>query len=178
MQNNFIEIVETRFSLSDEIKNEINDFIVKSECKDIQIMKFKSPLGISLHDGVIINEILLDTTLGLFLFILFHELTHQLQFKKYGVDKMYLYLNDVSDTEVSDYILNQEIVADRLASIKIRQLQNRGLISKDFNPIQIHKNCTKSLFHERIKRYLTLMKDNNVKTSDDVSVFFRNEIIY
>jgi len=74
MQNNFIEIVETRFSLSDEIKNEINDFIVKSECKDIQIMKFKSPLGISLHDGVIINEILLDTTLGLFLFILFHEL--------------------------------------------------------------------------------------------------------
>jgi hypothetical protein len=178
MQNNFIKIVETRFSLSDEIKKEINDFIVKSECKDIQIKKLRSPLGLSLHDGIIINEILLDTTLGLFLFILFHELTHQLQYKKYGVDKMYLYLNDVSDTEVSDYILNQEIVADRLSSIKIRQLQNRGLISKDFNPFQIHKKCDKTLFQKKIKRYCELMKDNNIKTFDDVSVFFRDEIIY
>lgn len=170
---NFINVIDKRFSLSDEIKLDIIDFIKKSECKDIKIKKFRgSQLGISLHDGVVINEKLLGTTLSLVLFVLYHELTHQLQFKKYGVDNMYLFLSDVSDDEVSDTLLKREIVADRLSSIKIFQLQKKGLITKDFTPIQIHKNADPKLFKQKIVKYRGLMSEKKVKTPEDVSLFF------
>ena len=173
------DVLTKQYSLSDEFREYIQNNITKSKCPNIEFLNFKNGLfGLSLHDGIILNEVLLKYPLPLCIFIILHELTHQLQFNKYGVDKMYLYLNDVSDDEVSEFILKQEIVADRLASIKISQLQNKGLISKDYVPIQIHKKADPKLFKQRIVRYRNLMREQNVRTPDDVSCFFKTLIIY
>lgn len=173
------DILVKQFSLPDEFRDYIQDNINKSGCPNIEFLEFNNGLfGVSLHDGIILNDTLLKYPLSLCIFIILHELTHQLQFNKYGVDNMYLYLNDVSDDEVSEFILKQEIVADRLASLKIRQLQKKGLISKDFTPIQIHKKVNPELFKQKIVNYRNLMKEQNVRTPDDVSNFFKTLIIY
>lgn len=173
------DVLTKQYSLSDEFREYIQNSIVKSKCPNIEFIDFKNGFfGLSLHDGIILNDTLLKYPLSLCIFIILHELTHQLQFNKYGVDKMYLYLNDVSDDEVSEFILKQEIVADRLASLKIRQLQKKGLISKDFTPIQIHKKVDPKLFKQKIVNYRNQMREQNVRTPDDVSCFFKTLIIY
>ena len=173
----FINIITEHYKISDELKCYIEDTIVNSGCQDIQFKKLNPKyFGLSSHDGVIISDNLLNMSLPLFLFILFHELTHQLQFKKYG-DDMLIYLKNIPDESVSNFILKQEIIADRLSSLKIHHLQNKGLLSKDFKPMLVYRNISRDKFLTKISEYRLLMKEVNVKTPDDVSRFFRGLVL-
>ena len=97
-------------------------------------------MGLALESGVLINKMALNSPLPFLLFLIFHEVAHQYQFKKYGEDIMYnCYLGEISDTEAAEFMKHTEEIADDFGSRKIRQLQKLNLIGP-YTPPQMYKN--------------------------------------
>jgi hypothetical protein len=176
--SSFLDEIDSKFNLSQDLRNKIEDFIQKSGCKKIEFAKFKFPaLGLALHDGVLINQAALYRRLEDLLFVVFHEIAHQYQFKKYGEEKMYeCYVGDISDDEAAEYMQKTEIVADEFASRKIRELQKLGLIDKSFIPPQMYKNTPKFQIKHMVTNYRMMLKRQNIKSPEKISEFFYNMV--
>jgi hypothetical protein len=164
--------------LSEELRNKIEDFIEKSGCEKIEFAKFKFPaLGVAVHDGVLINEMALHQKLETLIFVIFHEIAHQYQFKKYGEEKMYeCYVGDISDDEAADFLQKTEIVADEFATRKVRELQKLNLIESSFVPPQMYKNVPKLQIKHMITTHRMMLKRQNIKSPEKISEFFYNMV--
>jgi hypothetical protein len=177
--SSFLDEINSKYEMSDELRNKIEDFIEKSGCQKIEFIRFNYPaFGLSMHDGVLINRMLLNTYgLEHLIFIIFHEIAHQYQFKKYGEEKMYdTYIGDISDDEATDFLRKTEIVADEFATRKIRELQKINLFNKSFVPPQQYKNMSKSTLKEMITNIRTSLKNQNIKSPKKISEFFYNMV--
>jgi hypothetical protein len=94
-----IQVMETYPETEGFIDN-IESFIKNSNCKKIEVAMFKYPaLGLAVHNGVLFNEVIFKQQLPDFLFIIFHEIAHQYQYKKYGDEKMYEFYLDETDVK-------------------------------------------------------------------------------
>lgn len=83
---NVTEKLQKRLDLHLYIK-EIEEFIERSGCKSIRFEELSPKCGgISLPNECIISTIILQFPTELLLYILFHEIAHQYQYKKYGKD--------------------------------------------------------------------------------------------
>ena len=88
--NSFLLMFGMRYNLTGKNIKDLELLIKNSGCKNIQVLDIKGPLGYTLHDKLVISKKLLDSgNLSLVLFVLFHELAHSFQFKKYGDNVMY-----------------------------------------------------------------------------------------
>ena len=84
----FVETLKSTYEMSDELTDFVVDFIEKSNCQKIEFANFKYyALGVALHNGVLINNVVLNRSLEFALFVIFHEVAHQYQYKKYGEEK-------------------------------------------------------------------------------------------
>ena len=89
--------------------------------------KLKEQFSSLIEEKIIATNVVATLILPKALYIIFHEIAHQYQFKKYGADKMYeCYTGDLSDEEAADLIKRVEEVADEFALKKVRQLINLG----------------------------------------------------
>jgi len=176
--DSFIETLLSKHNLSDELISKIKEFIENSNCKNIEFSDFNIPaMGIALHDRVMINHFVLNQQLEMVLFIIFHEIAHQYQFKKYGEDIMYdCYIGEISDEEAADFMKKTEIVADEFAARKIRQLQKEGLIEKRFIPPQMYKNVPMQMIRAMVNKYRNEIKQKNIKTPEKISEYFYNMV--
>lgn len=174
--SSFLNTIDKTYKMSDELRNKVEEFIRKSDCEKIEFAKFKMPaMGIALHDGVLINQVVLNQGLENLLYIVFHEIAHQYQFKKYGKDKMYeCYIGEISDDEAADFMRKTEIVADEFAARKIRELQKLGLINSSFVPPQPYKNFHPNQIKAMVVNYRRMLKQNNVNSPEKISEFFYN----
>ena len=119
----FLSQIKDNFNLDDTQIEKINKFIENSECQKITVEPLKMGMGVSLDDRVILNSTIFNNNLPNFLFILFHEIAHQYQFKKYGAEKMYeCYLGNVSLMDSAIFMKKIEMVADEFAKRKLREL--------------------------------------------------------
>lgn len=174
--SSFLNTIDRTYKMSDELRNKVEEFIRKSDCEKIELAKFKMPaMGIALHDGVLINQVVLNQGLENLLYIVFHEIAHQYQFKKYGKDKMYeCYIGEISDDEAADFMRKTEIVADDFAARKIRELQKLGLINSSFVPLQPYKTLPLNQIKTMVVNYRRMLKQNNVNSPEKISEFFYN----
>lgn len=174
----FINQINSRHKMSDELTELVKNFILQSKCNKISFSGFKMPvMGVALHDFVLINETALNNKLEFLLFLIFHETAHQYQFKKYGEDIMYdCYLGETSDEEAAEFMKKTEVVADEFASRKIRELQKKGLINKDFVPPSFYKNVQIGSIVNMVKNYRTKIKQKNITTPEKISEFFYNMV--
>lgn len=174
--SSFLNTIDRTYKMSDELRNKVEEFIRKSDCEKIEFAKFKMPaMGVALHDGVLINQVVLNQGLENLLYIVFHEIAHQYQFKKYGKDKMYeCYIGEISDDEAADFMRKTEIVADEFAARKIRELQKLGLINSSFVPPQTYKNFHPNQIKAMVVNYRRMLKQNNVNSPEKISEFFYN----
>ena len=172
----FVGTLKSNFNISDELVDFVSDFIEKSDCNKIEFAKFKYPaLGAALHNGVLINNMVLNSSLELTLFAIFHEIAHQYQYKKYGIEKMYEFYNDeISVIETAKFMKEVETVADSFASRKIRELQKMGLISRNFVPIEMYKNVSESQLASFITKIRSELRSNNIYSPDDISEYYYN----
>lgn len=156
----------------------IKKFIESSNCKKIDVASFKYPaLGLALHNGVIFNEKIFSNSIFNFLFIIFHEIAHQYQYKKYGDDKMYeFYLGDIGVKEAAIAMKEIEIVADEFAKRKLREFVKLGFIKKDDKVIynDFYKKVPLSHFEMLIKQTKDKIKSMNVTDFDGVANIFYN----
>jgi hypothetical protein len=174
----FMEILDDKFNLNYELLEFIVYFIENSGCEKIEFEDFRfGAMGLALHDRVLINNRVLFTGLENVLFIIFHEIAHQYQFKKYGKDKMYeCYLNNLPIEEAASFMKKTEMVADEFAFRKIRELQSRDLISKNFKPMSPYKNMSIETFSGMVEKYRNDMDSRNITSPEGISEFFYNMI--
>lgn len=173
--DDFLNTISSVHEMSDELKGFVKKFIEESECKRINFTNFKIPaMGLALESGVLINSIAIRQKLEFLLFLIFHEVAHQYQFKKYGVDVMYdCYLGDITEREAAEFMKKTEEVADEFAARKIRQLQKMGLIGQ-YNPPQMYKNVPIQQITMMISGYRNDMRRKNINSQLKVSEYFYN----
>jgi hypothetical protein len=177
--SSFINELSDVFNISDELKDEVVKFIEESNCKKIEFSNFKmSAYGLALHNIVLINkEVFGRRSLEFALFVIFHEIAHQYQYKKYGEDIMYdCYIGELSNEEAAKFMKQTEEVADEFAGRKIRQLQNKGLISKNFRSPQMYKNLSIQYVSMMIQQHKNQMRKMNINSPEKVSEYFYNMV--
>ena len=171
----FIDEILSVHKMSNELIDFIKKFIEESNCKRIDFSKFKmGVMGVALETGVLINKTALNQPLPFLLFLIFHEITHQYQFKKYGDKVMYdCYIGNVSEIEAAEFMKHTEEVADDLASRKIRELQKLGLIG-EYTPIQMYKNLPIEQIKMMVNHFRNEMRIKNIQSPKKVSEYFYN----
>ena len=114
----------------------VKKFIEDSNCQDIELGTFRFPAsGISLHNKVVINKRILKNTLENTLFVIFHEIAHQYQYKKYGSSMMHrFYVGEVDMDEAVRFLKYTENVADQFGLRKCREFVKLGLLTKEYVP--------------------------------------------
>ena len=130
------------FKYNPEWSAKIKEFIEKSGCQKIEFSDFQYPsLGVALMNGVLINKKILGEKLGFLLYVIFHEIAHQFQFKKYGANVLYnVYYDESNIDDAAKYIYEIELIADEFASRKVREFVKLGIINKKYVAPQIYKN--------------------------------------
>ena len=171
----FIDEILSVHKMSNELIDFIKKFIEESNCKRIDFSKFKmGVMGVALETGVLINKTALNQPLPFLLFLIFHEITHQYQFKKYGDKVMYdCYIGNVSEIEGAEFMKHTEEVADDLASRKIRELQKLGLIG-EYTPMQMYKNLPIEQIKMMVNHFRNEMRIKNIQSPKKVSEYFYN----
>lgn len=173
----FLSKIIEKYPESEKSIDLIRDFIIKSECKKIDVIKFSKPAyGISLSDRVLINETAFMTTFTMFIFIVFHEIAHQYQYKKYGEKKMYdVYLGDLSLEDGAIWMKHMETVADEFATRKVREVVKMGGIEPGSNQYKgFYKNVPLSQFQSLIAGIKAEIKRQNIKDSSKISEMMYN----
>lgn len=171
----FLDEISSVYDMSDELRDFVKKFITESNCERIDFANFKmaGAMGLAIKSGVLINKIALTRSLPFLLFLIFHEIAHQYQFKKYGNIMYKCYIGDISEMEAAEFMKHTEEVADDFASRKIRELQKLNLID-NFNPVQIHRNLPIQQVLMMVSRYREDMRMNNIDTPEKVSEYFYN----
>jgi hypothetical protein len=170
------QIMET-YPNTERFIDDIETFIKNSNCKKIEIAKFKYPaLGLAVHNGVLFNEVIFKQELPDFLFIIFHEIAHQYQYKKYGDDKMYEFYLD--ETDVKDAAIEMkkiEITADEFANRKVREFVKLGFISAtNGKTVSAYKDVPLSHFERLITQTKDMIKLKNVSGFNEIADLFYN----
>lgn len=152
----------------------IEKFIRESECKKIEIAPLKMGIAVSLTNGVIFNTNIFKLPITEFLFTIFHEIAHQYQYKKYGIEKMTnFYSEDLPIEEAAKFMRHTEIVADDLATRKLREIQKYGYLQNLNIPKGYYKLAPLSQFEKLIENIKWALP--NLKNADPEK---RNEILY
>lgn len=174
----FIGTLKSKYNISDDLIDFINNFIEKSDCQKIEFANFKYPaLGAALHNSVLINNTVLSQSLEHTLFVIFHEIAHQYQYKKYGIEKMYEFYNDeISSSEAAKFMKEIELVADNFSARKIREIQNMGMINNRYKPIEYYKNVPEKQLEHFINSMREKLRERNITSPEDISNYLYNLI--
>ena len=165
-----------KFPEVEDYKDKLIDLINKSNCKKIEFATMQHAGGLSLHISVLLNKILLNRDLNSLIFIIFHEIAHQYQFKKYGAEKMYeLYTGKIHLEDAVDFLYNTEITADEFAFRKVKEFHKLGLL-KTITDMRMYKKMGKhnlANMYSQVKKILSVRKGDS---PDEVSEVLYNFI--
>ena len=172
----FMELILKNYPQTKDYIDKIKEFIDKSNCKRIETFRMTQGMGLSLHDRVVISDVAFLQPLPKFLFILFHEIAHQYQYRKYGDEKMYeCYTGEISVEEAAEFMKKVEIVADEFATRKVREFVKLGFVDKkDSNFKGFYKDVPIGHFVTLISSVKKMVKSQNVSKPEDVSELFYN----
>jgi hypothetical protein len=177
--DDFIGQMVEKYPEVEGYSNQIKSFIENSGCHKIEVASFKYPaMGLALHNGVLFNKMIFYQTLPKFLFVLFHEIAHQYQYKKYGAEKMYeFYLGDLDVNDAAESMKKIEIIADEFALRKVREFAKIGLIDvKDSNLPAVYKTIPINHFVRLITQSRDEIKRKGITDFDGVSETFYNMV--
>ena len=173
-----IQVMETYPETEGFIDN-IESFIKNSNCKKIEVAAFKYPaLGLAVHNGVLFNQLIFKQQLPDFLFIIFHEIAHQYQYKKYGGEKMYeFYLDETDVKEAAIAMKKIEIIAEEFANRKVREFVKLGFINApNRKTLSMYKDVPLNHFERLISQTKDTIRSKNVSSFDEIADIFYNMI--
>lgn len=155
--DNFCQI----FPKAESFKDKIKEFITKSGCKKIEFKPSYAPT--SLHNVVVITpECLNNTSIENALYVIFHEIAHQYQYRKYGDDFSYkLFIGAIPINDAVKILKKTENVADQFSIRKCREFAKLGLI--DINKVPKngnYKNITDSTFAYILNMFNKVLENN------------------
>jgi len=172
------QIMET-YPETERFIDSIDSFIKNSNCKKIEVAAFKYPaLGLAVHNGVLFNQFIFKQQLPDFLFIVFHEIAHQYQYKKYGDEKMYeFYLDEIDVKDAAIAMKKIEIIADEFANRKVREFVKLGYIdTPNRKTLSVYKDVPLNHFERLISQSKDTIRSKNVSSFDEIAEIFYNMI--
>jgi hypothetical protein len=174
----FMDTLKFKYDMSDELTTFIENFIDKSNCPRISFVNFKmQAFGASLLNGVLINKLVLNQKLEFMLYVIFHEIAHQYQYKKYGREKMIeFYKDEISSDEAAKFMKNVELVADNFAARKIRELQKMGVVNPNYITPSVYENYPIQAIQKFIDSIRKELRIKNIRDIDDITEFLYNTI--
>jgi len=175
----FLKTLKTELKLSDELIDEVKSIFEKTDCKKVSFEMLSGPDGLALHNKLVIDpQILKKYAPVQVLFIIFHELAHQYQFKKYGAEKMMgLYLNEVPLDDAAEAMAKYEAVADEFGVRKVRELKQKGLLDSKYPPIKGYgNNPTPSRFKYMLYTIRTELTRRGVDNIDKAAEYIYNMV--
>lgn len=160
----------------------IRKFITDSGCQRIEIKSFtpgNMAYGISLHDRVVINPMAFRGTIEETLYIIFHEIAHQYQYKKYGRNFAYNMYNGKIHIEDGVRLLRQvENTADQFAIRKCREFANLGLL--DMSKVRtkgVYSSVTTKQYFESLYKFIQIVRDANISDTEQISEILYNYFV-
>lgn len=179
--DDFIKLITQKFPKTKKFVKKIREFIINSGCEKITVESFLGyhASGLSLHDRVVINPVVFRNSLEDFFYVLFHEIAHQYQYKKYGKDHAYkIYLGQVHIEDGVQMIKNTEAIADEFALRKCREFAKMGLLNiENIRNHGAYKNTPTKHFYNLLSDWVGLLKDKNITDPLEVSEIIYNYII-
>lgn len=179
--DSFIGRMIDKYPEIEPFKNELFEFVEHSGCKKIEFTGFEAgnlPLkGISLTNGLLMTaDILNDTKEGL-MFIFFHEMAHQYQYRLYGQKRMYAaYLGELPLDEAVEFVKKMEQEADEFAAKKCTEYVKKGLLDSNKIDLGVYHRYPDSVFKMQIKGMQKLVAMLGIKDPDKLGAIIYNII--
>jgi len=178
----FLSTISDNFPDSVYVMEFMVDFIKKSNCKRIEFADFSiSAYGASLDDRVILNNEILKLDLINVLYVIFHEIAHQYQYKKYGKEKMYsIYTGKITPDEGAIWLKNVEEVADDFAFRKLRELSKKNdYVKNNFKKLKkVYLNIPTRSYVGIIENIINLFKKSGLdETKENIGEVLYNNFV-
>ena len=162
----------------EEILDEIISDIKKSPTPKISLTTRGLFCGMSLNDNVILSESIFNNKLYNFIFVLFHEIAHQYQYKKYGKNLLY----DLTTKDIDDSILNKLIEIEQIADRFGESMANKYSTKFDIPKTQINSPYSNVEMGKNSYRRLILsiqeeIKKGNITCVEQMESFLMNHLI-
>ena len=175
--DSFFDRIVKKYPEIDKFRPELTRLVEKSGCRKIEFCGSESaslPLkGVSLANGLLITADTLDTKEGL-MYIFFHELAHQYQYKEYGQEKMYAaYLGKIPTKEAVEFVKKIEREADEFANKKCSEYVEKGLLDPTKINRGVYHKYPDSVFEMQIKQMQKLNQILGIKNPDKLG-----EVVY
>lgn len=167
---NFFSTIIKRYPEVEKFQDFLLNTINQTGIQNITIEPLKYGSGVSLPNRVAVSSNVLSHPLHIFLFTFFHELAHQLQFKKYGYEKMMeLYNDDISVEDAADLMYNIEIVADEYATRKLREMVKLKFLPNNITlPTGLYKKTPKQTFITIVQMVKEMIQGLDYKNSEEL----------
>ena len=156
--------------------NKIKDFIRKSGVNNLEISPILNASGMALDDKVIIDPKVFQYTIAKLLYILFHEIAHAYQYKKYGKTKKWsMYFNEQSIEDSARFMKYLENIADDFALRKLREFVNLGLLEQyEINGIRpVYSNVPLNYFIKFIEFFRKIIEERGITDQQQI-----NDLLY
>jgi hypothetical protein len=178
-ESEVIRVLDDKYGLSDELKQEISNALKSSECKNVFFQKLKIPAdGLAQSNRLVLNPNILNYSLGKALFVLFHEMAHQYQFKKYGKEKMgEMYTEEISLSDAAKFLQKTENVADEFAVRKLKSLERKGLVKlTDYDIKKAYEHMSISQIEHMVNYFRNVAKQSKSNNIDEISEYLYNMV--
>lgn len=175
----FTAILSSQFTQVDKLLwNDMNVVIENTSCPKIRFESLHPTVGgISKSDECIINTNILQYNISQCLFIIFHEIAHQFQYKKYGKDfALSVYVDDNTINETLNKLIQIESTADRFAAQQTTKLCNRYNIPINFQQPQYNNPQSKQMLITYISQLRNVIKQRQLTNIDSINDFLYNMI--
>ena len=175
----FLYTLGEKFPIVDKFHNYLKNDIEKSRCEKIEFCGFTHPSsGASFPNGVLINRLILKENLPKTIFIIFHEIAHQYQYKKYGADFSYKLYNEEMPLKEGIRLLKQtENTADRFGLRKSEEYARLGMYKRPYFPMRgAYDNYTDADFAKYIMTMRKQIQQSGLTSTEEITSMFYNWI--
>lgn len=174
----FLKVSE-KYPNSEYVLGHLNTFLKNSGCQNVYFDKLKLATGVSLVDRAVLDTSVLYRDFTDFLYVFFHEIAHQYQYRKYGIDKIYgAYTGEVDLQEAAEFMKYLENVADEFAVRKIKETKNLfgDKIKIRSNVIKQYSKYKSDDFIPLINNLKESIKKHNITNKEEISAIIYNYV--
>jgi len=177
----FYNLFEKKYGLNDNYEDILNQIVLdikKSPTPKITLTTRGQFCGMSLNDNVILNESIFGYSLHHFIFVLFHEIAHQYQYKKYGKNLLYHLTTGELNDVILDKLIEIEQVADRFGESMANKYSTmfnipKSKINKPYSNVEMGKSSYRRL----IGKIQDEIKNGNISCVEQMENFMMEYLI-
>lgn len=172
----FMQQLHQAFPNKQHALDALENIIIESKCPEIRFENIRA-LGISKGDVCIISHSVLNADFQHAMYVILHEIAHQMQYSKHGEDfAAGVFLHDLPDQQLINMLRKIELTADRYAIAKLKQIFSAANLPMVRVPMSMYKQVPDAMLHQHIQNTRRIIKQRNFTTIEQVNDWIYNSI--